>query len=237
MKCLIISLIFFSICAISRAERLFLPFLTPESQSSVIVTAAPEHEMPCPLQYTNLFSNTNLFSPVEQKLLKEIPLKYQSVTTNAGPVGTVFKGIELRQWKIERPRSVTMTLSVSCFTYTNSNAREEIGNYGGTTIVIFRTRFGDGYNLQISHNRLLQYQEYKDGKLDGLCIKSIFDADHCNEWARFVKGKIVGKFIGWSQNGKIDMEAKFKEPFDFLKSTFGKFDLAWTEVPTQDGNQ
>ncbi len=73
---LVISLfLFFSGYMASHAERLIFPFLKPESQSNIIVTANWEHPLPCPSEYTNLISNTNLFTPAEQRLIKEIPLK------------------------------------------------------------------------------------------------------------------------------------------------------------------
>ncbi len=221
--------LFVSACMTSHAERLVFPLLLPESQSNIIVTAAPEHSKACPLEYTNLMSNTNLFSPAEQSLLRQIHLQYNGVTTNSGPLGTIFKGVELRQWK--SGERVVKTFSVSCFDYTNFNARDEIAFLSQRQImIVFRTQDGNGYNVNLIDGRLAQYQEYKNGVLDGLYVGQVFDNERCNYWARFVKGRIVGKFLGWNEDGEIDMEAEFKEPFDFSKNAIGKFDRSWDRV-------
>src|SRR5579859_3425735 len=73
------------------SQQLVFPFLTLESQSNINVVASYEHPLPCPLEYTNLAFNTNLFSVSEQELLAGIPLKYTTVSTNSGPAGTAFK--------------------------------------------------------------------------------------------------------------------------------------------------
>jgi len=216
-------------------QHLIFPLLTPECQSNLVVTATPEHSKPCTPENTNLLSNTNLFSPAEQQLLKEIPLKYKSVTTNSGPAGTVFKGLAVRQWKLQQ--ELVKTFPVSCFVYTNFEAREEIAFMSSrTTIASFRTQFGDGYDVNLIDGELVQYQQYKNGVLDGLCIGGVFDVVHCGHWARFVKGKLLGNFYYWDREGNIIMDAEFKEPFDFLKYEMKKFDLAWTEAPTNTTN-
>jgi hypothetical protein len=220
----------------NQTGRLIFPWLLPESQSNIVVTANPEHPIPCPLAYTNLISNTNLFTPAEQKIFTEIVQKYKNVTTNTGPSGTTFTGLEMRQWNINNP-PFNIKFPVGCFVYTNSGAHEEIAYYARTLVAMFRTQSGDGYNVQLDRGRLLTYLEYRSGVLDGLSMEGgIFDADHCTEWARFVNGKIVGKFIGWNQGGAIIMQAEFKEPFDFLKYSVGKFDLAWDKVPATQTN-
>lgn len=207
-----------------------------QSQSNIIVTADFDHPKPCPPEYTNLISNTNLFSPAEQEKLKEITLKYQNVTTNSGPAGSVFKGLELRQEKVE---TWTNTFWVACFAYTNSAAQEEIRAYAGPRYIIarFRTQAGDGYDVSVINGSIFAYQEYKNGLLDGLYAvlhdpNHPEETEHCGMWARFVKGKILGKFLTWGQDNKIVVEADFPEPFDFLKNGSTKLDLAWTEITT-----
>jgi hypothetical protein len=237
MEKIIASLLLLSLCTIGHAERLFLPFLPRECQSNIIVTAELEHPKPCPPEFTNLISNTNFFTPAEQERIEKTPLKYKNVTTNAGPTGTVFKGIELREWKVKNPRLLTLTFSISCFVYTNSNAQEEINFEGPRQIFVnFRTQRGNGYNLNLIDGKLATYQEYKNGVLDGLHFGEVFDKEHCNSWTRFEKGKIIGKFLGWNEAGQIDMEAGFNEPFDLAKCVFGRFDLTWEKVPATQTN-
>jgi hypothetical protein len=219
----------------SHAEQLIFPFLTLESQSNIIVTANFDHPKLCPPDYTNLISNTNFFSIAEQRNLKEAALKYKDVTTNSGPAGSVFKGWGLRQEKVEK---WTNTFWVACFTYTNSDAQEEIRQRASGYIVAkFRTRTGNGYNVSVINGSVFAYQEYKNGLLNGLYVilydpSHPEDKEHCGMWARFLRGKILGKFLMWGQDNKIVVEAEFLKPFDFLKYGSTKLDLEWTEVPT-----
>src|SRR5208337_4989301 len=76
----------------NQAERLFVPFLDNESQNNVIVAISDTSGSgkTCPIKYTNVLSNTNLFSLEEQTLLRDVFIKYKHVTTNSGPPGTQF---------------------------------------------------------------------------------------------------------------------------------------------------
>jgi hypothetical protein len=232
----------FLFCLTAQAERLIFPLLTPESQSNIIVLANFDHPKPCPPEYTNLISNTNLFSPAEQKKLKEVALKYNNISTNCGPAGSVFKGWGLRQEKVE---TWTNTFKVACFAYTNSDAQEEIRAYAGNGHLVarFRTQAGDGYDVVFANNALISYQSYNNFLLDGLYVGLELSTpnnpkydEHCRMWARFSKGKILGEFLSWGPDNKIIDEVEFKEPFDFLKYGSTKLDLAWTEVKTNTTN-
>ena len=238
-------------CVNSHAERLTLPFLASESQSNIIVIANDDHPIPCPLEYTNLLSNTNLFSMADQEQLKKITLKYQNVSTNKGPAGSVFNELGLRRMKQHAGLRVpTNTFWVACFTYTNSDAQEEIkSEFPGDISTTFRSKTGDGYDAVFANNSLFAYQEYKHGVLDGLFIighdpNNPNDKEHCGMWARFTDGKIRGKLIMWEYNNftdrqsgfKIMAEAEFKEPFDFLKYQSITLDLAWETVPAAQTN-
>ncbi len=245
-----LSLLFYA-CTNSRAEQLIFPFLKMEGQSNIIVTANWDHPKPCPPEYTNLLSNTNLFTFAEQEKLKDVALKYQNVTTNSGPAGSVFKNWGLRRMKHTDLGIPTNTFWVACFSYTNSDAREEINAYAGPKFINakFRTTTGDGYDVVVVDNILFAYQEYKHGVLDGLFVgvhdpNHPDDVEHCGMWTRFIDGKILGKFIIWGpidytkEKGgfQIVAEAEFKEPFDFLKYQSIPIDLAWTEVSTNTAN-
>ena len=119
----------------ARSASTFIPFLDQESQSNVIIYVNvlsptlhynPQSRFP---QNTNLISNTNLFSVDEQKILSEISLKYQDVTTNHGPFGT-------RLVKL----CAVPSGAVAYFQYTNYDAHEEIA-FGKVKSVKFRTCF------------------------------------------------------------------------------------------------
>jgi antitoxin component YwqK of YwqJK toxin-antitoxin module len=215
-----------------RAEQLIFPLLAPECQSNLVITVDMNHPKPCPLEYTNTLANTNLFSAAEQRLLREIAVKYKNVTTNSGPPGTIFKMWGMRQRKFQQYSKI---IPVACFVYTNSADREEIASLFGDQRYIlgkYRTPTGDGYDVIVVHDALLQYQGYKNGVLDGLCVQIYGEGNEnrCVTWTRFSKGKAIGKFIMWGDDGKIVAEVEFKEPFDFLKFQTAKFDLSWTEV-------
>lgn len=241
---------FFLFCASSHAEKLVFPFLKMEGQSNIIVLADMDHHLPCPQKYTNLFSNTNLFTLTEQEKLRNVALKYQKVTTNSGPAGSVFSNWELRRMKYTELGVATNIFLVACFNYTNCNAREEIYAYSGSKNIIakFRTSTGDGYDVCLINNTLTVYQEYKNEVLDGLLVgvhdpNHLDDKVHCGMWTRFTKGKVFGKFITWGQDDfesqagfEIGAEAEFKEPFDFLKYQSIPIVLAWIEVLTNAVN-
>jgi hypothetical protein len=230
-----------------NARQLIFPFLPIECQSNIIVTADLDHPKFCSQEYTNLISNTNLFSLSEQKELTAVSLKYQNVTTNSGPTGSVFIRWVLRQ----RPEvkltnestwiEVTNIFQVACFAYTNSDSKEEIAFFPDNEIdARFRTKAGDGYDVLLFKNAIIKYQEYKNGLLDGLFAEihdpnNIDDKEHCASWTRFVNGKIFGKYIMW-QDGEIGVMADFKQPFDFLKYQTIKMDLSWSEAPSNSTN-
>lgn len=207
--------------------RLCYPFLTIESQSNLVFTADADHPRACPVELTNVISNTNLFTVAEQQKLKEVELKYQNISTNAGAAGSVFTGMQMRQWRLGE---FTDKFLVACFKYTNSQATDELRIFDCR--VRYRTESGAGYDVRMSRGRLVQYQEYAGGVLNGLFVDSTFDRAHCNSLARFTDGKMVGRFLNWSKNGEIVMDIYFKEPFDFLKYQTIKHDMAWTEVMT-----
>jgi hypothetical protein len=88
----------------NRAElfKYIYPSMPVELQDNIAILVGflddkpPQH---CPPAYINLLSNTNLFSPNEEKQIREVALKYKNVTTNSGPAGTKFKEWGTRQVK------------------------------------------------------------------------------------------------------------------------------------------
>ena len=234
-------------CEENKTERLIFPFLPLECQSNVLVTVDLEHPKPCPPEYTNLLSNSNLFSLAEQEKLKVVALKYKNVTTNSGPYGSVFKGFVLRQAEGVKFTDkstwieVTNTFPVACFTHTNSGAKEELASsFNGEIVARFRIQAGDGYDVLLIGGAINKYQEYKNGLLDGLFVEmhdpnNLNDDSHCISWAHFTRGKICGKFLMW-QDDQIIVMAEFKKPFDILKFQTTKMDLAWEKAPTFQTN-
>jgi antitoxin component YwqK of YwqJK toxin-antitoxin module len=104
--------------------------------------------------------------------------------------------------------------------------------------VHYRTASENGYDVELYRGILLRYLEYKNGILDGLCVYPNDPArpntkfDRCFAYLRFVKGKALGKYIVWDENGLIASEMEFKKPFDILKYSAAQFDLSWTKLPT-----
>lgn len=166
---------------------------------------------PCPSEYTNIISNTNLFSLDEQKLMKEIPLKYKNVTTNSAPTDSKFVGIGLGSFWLDG-------FTIERFHQTNSEAQVEVffdKHNGRVAGVSFRTKSGDGYDVSFYDRGVIEsFRQFKHGQLDGLWAD--FDGDHCSAWMRFSNGKAIGKWLVWNRTGSLYMEAEFKQPFDFI---------------------
>ncbi|MCW5551584.1 MAG: hypothetical protein KIS67_05380 [Verrucomicrobiae bacterium] len=168
-----------------------LPGLNPDSQANItiIVNELFSGRPPAypPLAYTNVLSNTNLFAPVEQELLAEIPLKYKNVTTNTGPLGTVLVALtnSAKGW-------------AATFQYTNADAREEI-TFAGMKIAKFRTKAEDGYDVDLSRRDefTLNFRQIKGGAVHGLFVS--FYEGRCASWMRFENGKAVGKWLLWGE--------------------------------------
>jgi hypothetical protein len=197
-------------CQTSHAKRLFIPFLDQGSQSNVVVTVSDldGHGQPCPSKYTNILSNTNLFSVDEQKLLKEIPVKYINVTTNCGPSGTVL--VDLNK---------TNGNWWAHFRYTNSEACDDI-MFGTKISAKFRTKTDDGYDVDIFNsdkleNSTLFLRQIKHGMGDGLAVG--LNGNHCNSWAHAIDGKAIGKWFMWNETGNLIIEAEFTKPYDVEK--------------------
>lgn len=189
--------------------QMLLSYFAGDEQTNInIIVNNPKS---CPPEYTNIISNTNLFSPAEQKLLAELPLEYKDVTTNSPPKSSIFIGID----KSENPFFME-GFTIGRFQYTNSGDQFEIifNNYGngkGRAIgVSLRTKSGDGYEALFNGT----FRQFKHWQLDGLWVD--FDRGHCAAWMRFKDGNAIGKWLVWNQSGSLYMEAEFKEPFDFI---------------------
>jgi hypothetical protein len=166
----------------------------------------------CSPEYTNVFSNTNLFTPDDQKLLMDIPLEYKSVATNSAPPGSIFLGFGKDSFAFAGDYVYLL------FCYTNSEAQVKVfidkHSDGKTSWIRFRTKSGDGYDACFYNNGIATFRQFKHSQLNGLWAD--FEGDHCAGWMRFVNGKAVGKWLVWNRTGSLYMEAEFKAPYDFI---------------------
>lgn len=223
----------------NQTDSSYIPFLDKESQSNVIVTVSDFYGdgQPCPLKYTNVLSNTNLFTPEEQGLIKEAFVKYQHITTNSGPPGTELVNLYRTNFLIKAmdDRTVEVENWVARYQYTNSNAQEEV-TIGRSLSAKFRTKANDGYNVyivRIGGGALLRFLKVKQDKVNGFMAefndaheqgttwdykRATFSDSHLTEYMQITKGLTLGKFFMWNpKNGNLCIEAEFKEPYDFVK--------------------
>lgn len=191
--------------------------LDPESQSNIIVIRNEEWPRPpCPPEFTNLISNTNLFTPAEEKLLLEIPLKYKDVTTNSGPPGSVLAGL----------KKDTNGLWTATFKYDNLEGQDQVTFvFGLRKTAMFLDKSGDGYGVTIGpadyrNGKVLKWDvalcQFKHGVRNGLVVR-YYDDGHCTTWMQFSNGMAVGKWLEWDSGGGLSTEVQFKAPYDFDK--------------------
>lgn len=222
----------------NQLRRLFIPFLEKESQSNVIVDVSGffGDGQPCPLEYTNSLSNTNLFTTEEQKTISKAFLKYRNVTTNSGPIGTVPMGLfETNRFVKVINKSIKIKSWVAIFKYTNIDATEEI-QFGAGMLAKFRNKSNDGYDLSLTRTgdgSMMYFGEVKHGLLNGLLAGFIdhhaqgvtwdykfanFDDPSLVEYRHCTNSLVIGKYFMWDSNNNIVLEADFKEPYDFTKN-------------------
>jgi len=232
------SAVLFLVCGLvaqSRgAQRFIIDFLDESSQSNVVVKLSDvDHPQPCPLQYTNVLSNTNLFTPLQQKLLRALPAEYRNITTNSGPSGTVLVEAAKVVFDVgDAPPGILLH-----FASTNSGAQQYIASCDSRQkYVKYEREPGSGYYALLDEDNVFAYQEFKGAKLNGLF--TTFYQDHCSMWLCFTNGKALGRFLIWGRRGieepisfGLAVEAQFKEPYDFLKYQQMRFDLTWLDSP------
>lgn len=192
------------------AKMISSGFVSEGRTNITIVISTPQS---CPPEYTNTISNTNLFSPAEQILLTELPLKYKDVTTNSPPKGSIFTGMD----KSANPFFME-GFTIGRFQHTNSEAQVKVFftemNNGNGIGASFRNKAGDGYEVLFNNDVIAGFRQFKHGQLDGLWAD--FDGGRCSSWMRFSEGKAVGKWLVWNRTGSLYMEAEFKAPYDFI---------------------
>lgn len=231
--------------AIKRPEHLYIPFLEPASQSNVVVTVCSIFAAgdPCPAEYTNVLANTILFTPEEQRIIGDALVKYQNVTTNSGPPGTVLVNYYRTNvivapvywmetntpWNFRR----TNQIRVACFQYTNLEAQEEIRFSGGLS-ARFTTKSNNEYTASIARTgsgSLLTVTERKHGSGSGLLVRfddlhaqgetwdyklADFSKGHLIEYMQTTNGMMLGKWFMWNaSNGRLILQAECKTPYDW----------------------
>lgn len=239
--------IFFSCAEIlfgqtNQQGKLIIPFLDEASQSNVIVTVSDVlgKGQPCPIEYTNTLSNTNLFIPEEQRLIREVFVKYADATTNSGPYGTKLVALYKTNLVFQAlGKTVNSERWIGQFQYTNSGAKEEI-SFGTGLSAKYRTESEGGYNVTIAQTgggSILRFTTVKSDRLNGVLAE--FDDPHpqgmnwdyksasftnsiLTEYRQYTNGMAFGKFFLWDIKGRLMLAAEFKEPYDF-----GKHRVPW----------
>jgi hypothetical protein len=96
-------------CQTNAPVKKLLQGFDAASQSNIdVIASGHDDEVPCPPEYTNVISNTNLFTADEQKLLNDITLTYGDETSNSVPPGSVTARramlFMLPRWSVIRSR-------------------------------------------------------------------------------------------------------------------------------------
>lgn len=231
----------------NNLPKKFLPEFDASSQSNVDVIASGfRDEVPCPPEYTNVISNTNLFTFEEQQLISYITQTYSDETSNTVPAGSVM--VSFKATPIPTSWGTNWDW-VKRLQFTNSDLTDEITPGGDLYRHKVRNKDGDGYDFNIDPTapRTSAYgggsgpefwlQQIKHGVKDGLFV-SIVHGDRCSQWMRYSNGWAVDKKLYWDPyDNKLMIWAKFKEPFDIDKThdqslkVAEKMFRAWTTNP------
>jgi len=191
-----------------------------------------------------VLSNTNLFTPDEQKTIGEALVIYRNVTTNSGPPGTVLISLYKTNFIIE-PLYWIKTNSfntrrtnqnwVAIFQYTNLDAEEEIwfskgisarfkdreGNHRGVSITIA----GDGSFLTFSGKnvsgkgilvRFDNLQPMGTNRINWSYKDADFSNGYMEEYMQTTNGMLLGKWLMWNpSSGGLILAAESKKPYDW----------------------
>jgi hypothetical protein len=188
-----------------------------------VIASGGNDEVPCPPEYTNVISNTNLFTADEQELLNYITQTYGDETSNSVPPGSVM--VSFKATPVQTSWGTHWDW-VARLQFTNSDLTDEITPGGDLYRHKVRNRAGDGYDFNIDPTAPRSsaygggsgpdfwFQQMKRGVKDGLFVE-VVHGDHCQQWMRYSNGWAVDKKLYWDPNyNKLAVWAKFKEPFD-----------------------
>ena len=216
----------------------FLPGLDPESQTNVVVAVCDifGEGQPCPVNYTNVLSNRNLFTLEQQKCIREAFAKYRNVTTNSGPPGAVLDSLyETNIATKAMYRTGVVDTWVADFKYTNLEAREEV-RFGAGLVAEFRNMSNDGYNVSFTptgDGTMFSFSEIRHGLISGLLARfrdmrpqglawdyklADFTNSRLGEYRQYTNGMVFGKYLVWNVvTGNLLIEAEFKQPYDWRR--------------------
>lgn len=221
----------------TSSKPLLIPYLEPESQSNISVMISGQ-ERPCPPQYTNSLSNTNLFTSEDFHSISGVFEKYTGVTTNVGPAGTLLTRVAKTNYIVKSAqRYFTNESWVLNCKYTNLNANERITLSGGGLSSRFRTLANDGYDIYFVRSgagTMLQFWEIKNNVFNGVHVafEDLRSQDEgwnfrfaqfttntpLMEYRQYTNGLVYGKFFMWDPRTRnLTMQAEFKAPYDFEK--------------------
>jgi hypothetical protein len=190
----------------------------------------------CPVEYTNVLSNANLFTLEQQRTIKEAFAKYKNVTTNSGPPGTVLDSLFKTNVVINAMyRTGAVETWVAAFRYTNSDAHEEI-RFGAGMLANFRNQSNDGYYVefnQSSGGTMLGFGQVNHGLTSGILARFVdlhdnglvwdyrladFSNSRLAEYRQYTNGMVLGRYLVWDvRSGNLLIEAQFNEPYDWRK--------------------
>ena len=212
--CLIALLLASGLLERSRASQPVIEFLDHDSQTNLIIYFDGDGSNPCPVAYTNILANTNLFTDDEIKMLPGVILKYSAVTTNTGPQGSVLAVLKNKSkycWQ-------------ALFKYTNSDAADIIDFWGQSEIEAKHIdKNGNGYEVELASpggtaKPDFTFTSYKNGKICGLFVNMTGNG-HCLEWVRYTNGLAFGKWLKWSrEDNGLSLKVQFKTPYDIRKN-------------------
>jgi len=216
-----------------ETNRLLIPFLDPRSQSNVVVTVSELQGSGrlCPLEVTNVVSNTNLFTSKERELLEQVSVKYRDVTTNSGPPGSILLTLDKTNCVIPIV-NVTNAFWRAVFWYTNLGAYEEVVFVPGLS-ARFESRSGDGYIVgfgNVAGHLSMVFEQTTFGVANGLRVEcndmqravgragmlpTEFTNQHVTTYQHLTNGLTIGKYFMWNpSNNNLVLQAEFKEPYD-----------------------
>lgn len=221
-----------------QPERLFIPFMNRDSQSNVIVSVSDlGGGQTCPTKYTNLLSNTNLFTSKQQQEIETAFSKYRGVTVNHGPAGTALVDSYKTNYAFnadDKRFDAEETLSI--FQYTNRDAREII-RIGAGFRAEYRTGSNDGYDVSFTRTgagTLLGFGEIRDNKPHGVFVRFVdmhpqglawdyknadFESSLLSEYKQYSSGYVLGHFFMWNvKNGNLQVQAEFTRPYDWNRN-------------------
>lgn len=234
----LIRIISFFVCSLltqtSPGQRAGIFFLDDRSQSNInFIFCNSAHPALCSPLNTNRLSNTNLFTPEEQRLLKEIPIKYSKVTTNLGPPGSELVSLD----KGTFGEKIELAGVLAQYKHPNSPATEKVLLLeDGEKYIKFESTPGDGFYAEVLDGLLCSYEQLRGGVLNG--VAATFYESRVAMWQRFSNGMAVGRFYMWApimdgrgEGDGVAIEAQFKQPYDFMKYTIGGNSLAAMDHP------